>query len=156
MEPAKFRRARTEAEFGTAEIRSGYGAAASDPSAKPGGYGPDSSWPDELRPGDLMHDNPDRSEARAAQDQAGDRAGDEARLGLWGALTGFRLVNLRICRRNRVCAPHTSPSKLLVMFGTDFWRLQEAQPAIAAELERVARERRQELLRLESATSSRD
>jgi voltage-gated potassium channel len=50
----------------------------------------------------------------------------------------------------------TSPSKLLVMFGTDFWRLQEAQPAIAAELERVARERRQELLRLESATSSRD
>lgn len=50
----------------------------------------------------------------------------------------------------------TSPSTLLVMFGTDFRRLQEAQPAISAELERVARERRQELSRLESATSSGD
>jgi CRP-like cAMP-binding protein len=42
----------------------------------------------------------------------------------------------------------TSPARLLVMFGTEFRRLQQSQPAIAAELERVTRERREELLRL--------
>jgi CRP-like cAMP-binding protein len=42
----------------------------------------------------------------------------------------------------------TSPSKLLEMFGTEFRRLQQTHPTIAAELERVTRERREELLQL--------
>ena len=42
----------------------------------------------------------------------------------------------------------TSPSRLLEMFGTEFRRLQQTHPAIAAELERVTRERREELLQL--------
>jgi cAMP-dependent protein kinase regulator len=47
----------------------------------------------------------------------------------------------------------TSPARVLAMFGTEFRRLQEAQPSIAAELERVARARRLELQQLESETS---
>lgn len=47
----------------------------------------------------------------------------------------------------------TSPARVLAMFGTEFRRLQEAQPSIAAELERVARSRRLELQQLESETS---
>ena len=35
----------------------------------------------------------------------------------------------------------TSPATLLVMFGTEFRRLQQEHPAIAAELERAMRER---------------
>ena len=47
----------------------------------------------------------------------------------------------------------TSPARVLAMFGTEFRRLQEAQPSIAAELERVARARRLELQQLGSETS---
>jgi CRP-like cAMP-binding protein len=42
----------------------------------------------------------------------------------------------------------TSPARLLVMFGTEFRDMQQSQPTIAAELERVTRERRNELLQL--------
>jgi CRP-like cAMP-binding protein len=42
----------------------------------------------------------------------------------------------------------TSPARLLVMFGTEFRDMQQWQPTIAAELERVTRERRNELLQL--------
>jgi CRP-like cAMP-binding protein len=35
----------------------------------------------------------------------------------------------------------TSPARLLVMFGTEFRRLQDSQPAIAAQLEQAMRER---------------
>jgi len=35
----------------------------------------------------------------------------------------------------------TSPARLLVMFGTDFRRLQDSQPAIAAQLQQAMRER---------------
>ena len=50
-------------------------------------------------------------------------------------------------RRNATVST-TSPARVLVMFGTEFRSLQQAQPTIAAELERVTRERRDELLRL--------
>jgi CRP-like cAMP-binding protein len=36
----------------------------------------------------------------------------------------------------------SSPAKLLVMFGTEFRRLQQVQPAIAAQLEGAMRQRR--------------
>jgi CRP-like cAMP-binding protein len=39
----------------------------------------------------------------------------------------------------------TSPAKLLVMFGTEFRRLEQAHPTIAAELEKVTRQRRRKL-----------
>lgn len=42
----------------------------------------------------------------------------------------------------------TSPARLLVMFGTEFRDMQQSQPAVAAELERVTRERRNELRQL--------
>jgi CRP-like cAMP-binding protein len=42
----------------------------------------------------------------------------------------------------------TSPARLLVMFGTEFRRLQQSQPAIATRLEQAMVERRQELLDL--------
>jgi CRP-like cAMP-binding protein len=48
----------------------------------------------------------------------------------------------------------TSPSKLLEMFGTEFRRLQQTHPPIAAELERVTRERREELLQLANERNS--
>jgi CRP-like cAMP-binding protein len=44
----------------------------------------------------------------------------------------------------------TSPSRALVMFGSDFRRLQQAHPAIADHIERAARQRQQELLDLHS------
>ena len=43
-------------------------------------------------------------------------------------------------RRNATIAT-TTPSKLLTMFGTEFRRLQQAQPAIASAIEDTARER---------------
>jgi CRP-like cAMP-binding protein len=39
----------------------------------------------------------------------------------------------------------TSSARLLVMFGTEFRDMEQSQPTIAAELERVTRERRREL-----------
>jgi CRP-like cAMP-binding protein len=42
----------------------------------------------------------------------------------------------------------TSPARLLVMFGTEFRRLEQTQPAIAARLEAVMRQRQEELLQL--------
>ena len=42
----------------------------------------------------------------------------------------------------------TSPAKVLTLFGTEFRRLQQAQPAIAAVLEDAMRRREQELLAL--------
>jgi voltage-gated potassium channel len=47
----------------------------------------------------------------------------------------------------------TSPAKLLVMFGTEFRRLEQAQPAIAAQLETVMRQRSEELQKLRQAAS---
>jgi voltage-gated potassium channel len=47
----------------------------------------------------------------------------------------------------------TSPARLLVMFGTEFRRLQQSQPAIAAHLEEAMRQRRQELLQLRPGTN---
>jgi CRP-like cAMP-binding protein len=41
----------------------------------------------------------------------------------------------------------TAPARLLVMFGTEFRRLEQTQPAIAARLEAVMRQRHEELLR---------
>jgi CRP-like cAMP-binding protein len=35
----------------------------------------------------------------------------------------------------------TAPSEVLVMFGTEFRRLQQAQPGVAAAIEEIARER---------------
>jgi CRP-like cAMP-binding protein len=46
----------------------------------------------------------------------------------------------------------TSPARLLVMFGTEFRRLQQSQPAIAAHLEEATQQRRQELLDLHPVT----
>ena len=43
-------------------------------------------------------------------------------------------------RRNATIAT-TSPSKVLVMFGTEFRRLQQAQPGIASAIDDTARER---------------
>lgn len=45
----------------------------------------------------------------------------------------------------------TAPTKLLVMFGTEFRQLQASQPAIAALLEQAMQQRQQELLDLSSA-----
>ena len=45
----------------------------------------------------------------------------------------------------------TAPTKLLVMFGTEFRQLQASQPAIAAVLEQAMQQRQQELLDLSSA-----
>ncbi len=42
----------------------------------------------------------------------------------------------------------TSPVRILTLFGTEFRRLQQAQPAIAARLESAIQQRRQELLAL--------
>lgn len=39
----------------------------------------------------------------------------------------------------------TSPVKLLVMFGTEFRQLQQSHPAIAAHIEAIVRQRREEL-----------
>jgi CRP-like cAMP-binding protein len=47
----------------------------------------------------------------------------------------------------------TSPAKLLVMFGTEFRRLEQAHPAIAAQLETVMRQRSEELLKLREGAS---
>jgi CRP-like cAMP-binding protein len=41
----------------------------------------------------------------------------------------------------------TSPSRLLAMFGTEFRRMEDSQPAIAAQLETVMRQRQEELLK---------
>jgi CRP-like cAMP-binding protein len=43
-------------------------------------------------------------------------------------------------RRNATVTT-TVPSELLVMFGTEFRRMQQAQPSVAAAIEAVARER---------------
>lgn len=45
----------------------------------------------------------------------------------------------------------TAPTKLLVMFGTEFRQLQASQPAIAVLLEQAMQQRQQELLDLSSA-----
>lgn len=50
-------------------------------------------------------------------------------------------------RRNATVTT-TSPARLLVMFGTEFRRLEQEQPAIAARLEAVMRQRQEELLQL--------
>lgn len=42
----------------------------------------------------------------------------------------------------------TSPARLLVMFGTEFRRLEQEQPAIATRLESAMRQRQEELLQL--------
>jgi CRP-like cAMP-binding protein len=42
----------------------------------------------------------------------------------------------------------TSPSRLLMMFGTEFRIMEQSQPALAAELETVMRQRQEELLKL--------
>jgi CRP-like cAMP-binding protein len=52
-------------------------------------------------------------------------------------------------RRNATVTT-TSPSKVLVMFGTEFRRLEQTQPAIAAHLESVMRQRQEELSQLRS------
>src|SRR5262245_48882300 len=46
----------------------------------------------------------------------------------------------------------TSPARVLALFGTEFWRLQQSHPAVVAEVERVAHERRRELDELASET----
>lgn len=48
----------------------------------------------------------------------------------------------------------TSPSRLLFMFGTEFRRLEQGQPAIAARLEAVMRQRQEELLQLRQGASA--
>jgi voltage-gated potassium channel len=45
----------------------------------------------------------------------------------------------------------TSPSRVLTLFGTEFRRLQQAQPEIAARLESAMRQREQELLALRTS-----
>jgi CRP-like cAMP-binding protein len=50
-------------------------------------------------------------------------------------------------RRNATVTT-TSPSRLLVMFGTEFRIMEHSQPAIAAKLETVMRQRQEELLKL--------
>ena len=47
----------------------------------------------------------------------------------------------------------TSPARVLVMFGTEFRRMQDVQPAVAARLEEAMKQRQQELLDLRSAGS---
>jgi voltage-gated potassium channel len=46
----------------------------------------------------------------------------------------------------------TAPSRLLVMFGTEFRRLEQEQPEIAAQLEASMRKRQQELVELGAAS----
>jgi CRP-like cAMP-binding protein len=48
----------------------------------------------------------------------------------------------------------TSPSRLLAMFGTEFRRMEHSQPAIAAQLETVMRQRQEELLKLRPDTNA--
>ena len=48
----------------------------------------------------------------------------------------------------------TSAAKVLALFGTEFWRLQQAHPEVVAEIERVAHERRRELDELASAADA--
>ena len=55
-------------------------------------------------------------------------------------------------RRNATVTT-TSPARLLFMFGTEFRRLEQAQPAIAARLEAVMRQRQEELLQLRQGAS---
>ena len=52
-------------------------------------------------------------------------------------------------RRNATVTT-TSPARVLTLFGTDFRRLQQARPEIAAQLESAMRQREQELLALRS------
>jgi CRP-like cAMP-binding protein len=47
----------------------------------------------------------------------------------------------------------TSPSRLLAMFGTEFRRMEQSQPAIAAQLETVTQQRQEELLKLRSSAN---
>ena len=47
----------------------------------------------------------------------------------------------------------TSPTTLLVMFGTEFRSLQQSQPEIAAQLETAMRQRQDELLQLRPSTT---
>jgi CRP-like cAMP-binding protein len=55
-------------------------------------------------------------------------------------------------RRNATVTT-TSPARLLFMFGTEFRRLEQAQPAIAARLEEVMRQRQEELVKLRQGAS---
>ena len=55
-------------------------------------------------------------------------------------------------RRNATVTT-TSPARLLFMFGTEFRRLEKAQPAIAARLEAVMRQRQGELLQLRQGSN---
>lgn len=48
--------------------------------------------------------------------------------------------------RRRATVTTTSPSRVLSMFGTEFRRLEQSQPKIAAQLEAVMRQRDEELL----------
>jgi CRP/FNR family transcriptional regulator, cyclic AMP receptor protein len=48
----------------------------------------------------------------------------------------------------------TSPATVLALFGTEFWRLHRAHPAVVAEVERVAQERRRQLDDLASGTDA--
>jgi CRP-like cAMP-binding protein len=45
----------------------------------------------------------------------------------------------------------TSPSKILVLFGTDFRQLQQTHPAIAARLEEAMQQRQAELSQIRSS-----
>jgi CRP-like cAMP-binding protein len=47
----------------------------------------------------------------------------------------------------------TSPARLLVLFGTEFRGMQQAQPEIAARLEAAMRQRQEELLQLRSSAN---
>jgi CRP-like cAMP-binding protein len=49
----------------------------------------------------------------------------------------------------------TSPAKVLSLFGTEFRRLQQTQPSVAARLEQAMQQRQQELAELRSGTSER-
>jgi len=55
-------------------------------------------------------------------------------------------------RRNATVTT-TSRARLLFMFGTEFRRLEQRQPAIAARLEEVMRQRQEELLQLRQGAS---
>lgn len=54
-------------------------------------------------------------------------------------------------RRNATVTT-TSPARVLVMFGTEFRRLEQEQPAIATRLEAVMRRRQAELMQLRQGT----
>jgi CRP-like cAMP-binding protein len=49
----------------------------------------------------------------------------------------------------------TSPAKVLSLFGTEFRRLQQTQPSVAASLEQAMQRRQQELSELRAGTSER-